>query len=94
MQRGCREVSCMQLDDALAADPAQRFCAAAAEVMHKEQGVVVPDYLPADVARVSRSPRMRGFTGGHPEERYRSWNNRVTLWEWARLCAVRCGRWS
>ena len=36
---------------------------------------------------------MWGFTGGHPEERYRSWDNRVTLWECARLRAVRCGGW-
>ena len=83
----------MQLRDALAAEPVQRFAAAAAEVMPKERGIVVPDYVPADVARVTRSLQMRGFTGEHPEERYRSWDNRVTLWEYARLRAVRRGRW-
>ena len=36
---------------------------------------------------------MWGFTGGYPEERYRSWDNQVTVWECARLRAVRCGGW-
>ena len=36
---------------------------------------------------------MWGITSGHPEERYRSWDNRVTFCECARLHAVRCGGW-
>ena len=81
------------MGDARAAEPVQRFGAAAAEVMPKERGVVVPDYFPADVARVPMSPWMWGFTGGHLEERYRLWNSRITLWECTRLPAVRCGWW-
>ena len=81
----------MQLGDARAAEPLQRFGAAAAEVMRKERGVAVPDYFPADVARVPRSPRMWGFTGGHPEQRHRLWDYRGTVWECARLRAVQCG---
>ena len=98
--RGCAEgvrpsakSAGMQLGDARAAEPVQCFGAAAAEVMPKERGVVIPDYFWSDIARVPRSPRMWGFTGVHPEERYRSWENRVTLWERARLRAVRCGGW-
>ena len=83
----------MQLCDALAPEPGQLLRAAAAEVMPKERSVVVVAYFPADVSRVPRPPRMWGFTGGHPQERYRSWDNRVTLCECARLCAVRCGWW-
>ena len=81
------------MGDARAAKPVQHFGAATAEVMPKERGVVVPNPFPADVARVPKSPRMRGFTGGHAEERYRSWDNRVTLWECARLRAVWCAGW-
>ena len=83
----------MQLGDALAAEPVQRLGAAAAKVMPRELGVVVPDYLPAEVAWVPRSLQMWGFTCRHPEERYRSWDNPVTLWECASLRAVRCSRW-
>ena len=83
----------MQVCNALAAEPVQLLGAAAAEVMPKEQSVVVVDYCPAHVARVPGPPRMWGFTGGHPEERYRSWDHRVTLWECARLLAVRSGGW-
>ena len=36
---------------------------------------------------------MWGFTGGPPEERYRSWDSRGTLWECARLRAVQCRGW-
>ena len=96
-RRGCAEGvwpsakwAGMQLGDARVTEPVQHFGAAAAEVMPKERGVVVPDYFPADVARVPRPPRMWGFTGGHPEQRYRSRSSPVTLWECARLCAVRC----
>ena len=97
-QRGCAEglrpsakLAGMQVGEARAAGPVQHFGAATAEVMPKERGIVVADYFPADVARVPSSLRIRGFTGRHPEERYRSWDNRVTLWECARLRAVRCG---
>ena len=82
----------MQLRDARAAEPVQLLGAAAAEVMPKERGVVVVDYSPANAAQVPR-PRMWGFTAGHPEERYRSWDNRVTVRECARFCAVQCGGW-
>ena len=99
-RRGCAdgvrpsaEWAGMQMGDARAAESVQRFGAAAAGVMPKERGVLVPDYFPADVARVPRSPQMWGFTGGYPEERYRSLDNQVTLWECARLRAVRCGGW-
>ena len=34
---------------------------------------------------------MWSFTVGHPEERYGSWDDRVTVWECGRLGAVRCG---
>ena len=61
----------MKVRDAPAAEPVQLFGAAAAEVMPKEQGVVLVEYLPADAAQVPR-PRMWRFTGGHPEERYSS----------------------
>ena len=81
----------MQVCDALAAEPVQLLGAAAAEVMPKEPGLFVIDYFPADVARDPRPPWMWGFTGGHPEERYRLLNNGVTLWECVRLRAVRCG---
>ena len=67
------------MGNARAAEPVQQFGAAAAEVMPKERGVVVPNYFPANVARVLRSPQMWGFTGGHPVEKYRSWDNPVTL---------------
>ena len=83
----------MQVSDARAADPVQLLGAAAAEDMPKERGVVVVDYFPADVARVPRPLRMWGFTSGHPEERYRSWYNRVTSRECARPRAARCGGW-
>ena len=63
------------------------------EVMPKARGVVVPDSFLADVAQVPWSLRMWGFTGGRPEERCRSWDNRVTFWECARFCAVQCGGW-
>ena len=82
-----------QVHDARAAEPVQLLGAAAAEVMPKERGVVVVDYFPADVAWVLRPLRMWGFTGHHPQERYRSWDNRVTLRECAPLRAVRCGGW-
>ena len=59
--------------------------------MPKEPGVAVVDYFPADVAWVPRSPLMRSFTGGHPEERYRSWDSQVPFFECARLRAVRIG---
>ena len=36
---------------------------------------------------------MRRFTGGYPGEGYRSWNNQITLWQFARLRAVRCRWW-
>ena len=36
---------------------------------------------------------MWGLTGGHPEERYKSWVNRVSLLECARLRAVQCVAW-
>ena len=36
---------------------------------------------------------MWDFTGGHPEERYRPWDNWVTLWECASPRAMRCGGW-
>ena len=62
----------MQLRDPRAAEPVQLLGAAAAEVMPKERGVDVNDYFPADAARVPRPLQMWGFTGGHPEERYRS----------------------
>ena len=32
-----------------------------------------------------------GSGGGHPVERYSSWDDRVTVRECARFCAVRCG---
>ena len=83
----------MQVCVALAAEPVQLLGTAAAEVMPKERGVIVVDYYSADVAWVPRSLRMWGFTSGHPEERYRSSENRVTLRECARLPAVRCGGW-
>ena len=70
----------MQVCHALAAEPVQLLGAAAAEVMPKEPGVVVVHSFSADVARGPRPLRMLDFTGGHPEERYRSWDNRVTLW--------------
>ena len=60
------------MGDAGAAEPVQQFGAAAAEVMPKERGVIAVDYFRADVARIPRSPRMWGSTGGHPEKRYRS----------------------
>ena len=69
----------MQVCDAWPAEPVQQFRAAVAKVMPEELGVVVVDCLAADVARVPRSPRMGGFTGGHPEEGYRLWDHRVTL---------------
>ena len=78
--------------DAWAAEPVQLLSAAAAEVMPKERGVVLAEYLPADAARVPR-PQMWIFTGGHPEERYGSWDDQVTVRECARFCAVRCGWW-
>ena len=82
----------MQVCDALAAQPVQLFSAAAAELMPKVRGVVLVDYSPADFARVPSPPRMWGFTGGHPEERYQSWDNRVTLSVCARLRALQCGQ--
>ena len=83
----------MQVCEALAAEPVQLLGAAAAGVMPKERGDAVSDSFPADIARVPRLPRIWGFTGGHTEERYRSWDNRITLWECVRLRAVRCGGW-
>ena len=91
--RASAKWAAMQLCDALPAEPEQRFGAAAAEVIPKERGVVVPDFFPADIAQVPRSLRMLRFISGHAEERYRSWHNLVTLWESARLPAVRCGGW-
>ena len=82
----------MKVRDASAAEPVQLLGAAAAEVLPKEQGVVLDGYPPADAPRVPR-PRMWSFTGGHPEERYSSWDDRVTVRECARFCAVRCGGW-
>ena len=81
----------MQLRDARAAKPVQLLGAAAAKVMPKEQGIVIVDFFPADAALVPRPLRIWGFTGRHPEERYRFWDNRDTLRECARYCAVRCG---
>ena len=82
----------MKVCDAQAAEPVQLLGAAAAEVMPKERGVVLVEYLPADAARVPR-PQMWSFTGGHPEERYSSSDDRVTVQECARFCAVRRGGW-
>ena len=82
----------MQVRDARAAEPVQLLGAAAAEVMPKEWGVVLFEYFPADATSDPR-PRMGGFTGRHPEKRYSSWHNQVTVRECARLCAVRCGGW-
>ena len=82
----------MKVRDAPAAEPVQLLGAAAAEVMPRERGVVLVEYLPADAARVSR-PRMWIFTGGHPEERCSSWDDQVTARECARFCAVWCGGW-
>ena len=76
--------------DAPAAEPQQLLGAAATEVMPKERGVVLVEYVPADASRVSR-PRMWSLTDGHPEERYSSWDERVTVRECARFCAVRYG---
>ena len=70
-------------------DPGQHFHAAAFEVMPKERGAVLVEYLPTDPARVPR-PWMWSFTGEHPEKRYGSWDDRVTVRECARFCAVRC----
>ena len=75
-----------------AAEPVQLLGAAAAEVMPKERGVLLVEYLPADAARVPRL-RMLSFAGRHPEERYSSWGDRVTVRECARFFAVRCGAW-
>ena len=83
----------MQVGEARAAEPVQRFGPAEAEVIPKERAVVVVDSSPADIARVPGSPRMWGFTGGHPEEGYRRWDNRFTFWECACLPVVRCGGW-
>ena len=69
----------MQPGDALAAEPGHRIRAAPAEIMPKERGIVVPDSFLADVARFPGPLGRWGFTGGHPEERYRSWDNRVTF---------------
>ena len=82
----------MRVPDARAAEPVQPRGAAAAEVMAKERGVVLVQYLPADAARVP-GPRMWNFTGGHPEERYSSWDSLVTVRDCAGFCAVRCGGW-
>ena len=82
----------MKVRDAPAAEPVQLPGAAAAEVMPKEWGVVLVEYLPADAARVPR-PWMWSFTGGHPEEKYTSWDDRVTVWECLPFCAVRSGGW-
>ena len=82
----------MKVRDAPAAEQVQLLSVAAAEVMLKERGVVLVEYLPADAAWVPR-PQMGSFTGRHPEERYSSWDDRVTVQECARFCAVRCGGW-
>ena len=82
----------MKVRDAAAAEPVQLLGAAAAEVMHKERGAVLVEYLPADTARVPW-PRIRSCTVGHPEERYGLWDVRVTVWECAPFVAVRCGGW-
>ena len=79
----------MKVRDARPAEPAQLPGAAAAEVMPKEQGAVLVEYLQADAAWVPW-PRMWSFTVGHPEERYGSWDDRVTVRECARFGAVRC----
>ena len=83
----------MQVCDARAAEPVQLPGAAAAGVMPKDRGVVVVDYFQAHVACVPSPTRIWGFTGGHPEERYRSWDNRVTLWACLHPRAVWCGGW-
>ena len=80
----------MQVRDARAVEPVQLLGAAASEVMPKERGAVLVEYLPADAARVPR-PRMWSCTGGHPEERYCSWDDRVTVRQCAHSFAVRCG---
>ena len=77
---------------ARAAEPVQLLGTAAAEVMPKERGAVLVVYLPADAAWVSW-PRTWSFTFRYPEERYGTWDDRVTLRECARLGAVRCGGW-
>ena len=66
--------------------------AVAAEVMPKERSAVLVVHLPADSARVSR-PGMWSFTFKHPEERYCSRDDRVSIWDCARFGAVRCGGW-
>ena len=81
----------MKVRDAPAAESVQLLGAAAAEVMTKERGIVLVKYLPADATQVPR-PRMWSFIGGHPVERYSSWDVRVTVRECAHFCAVRCGR--
>ena len=68
----------MQVRDPRAAEPVQLPGAAAAEVMPKERGVVLVEYPLADAAWAPR-PWMWGFTSGHPEERYSSWDNQVTV---------------
>ena len=82
----------MKVCDARAAEPVQLLGAAAAEVMPKERGAVLVEYLPADAARVPW-PRMWSFTVGHPEERCGSWDDRVTVRECTCFGAVRCGGW-
>ena len=82
----------MKLRDARAAQPVQLLGSGAAQVMPKEQSAVLVEYLAADSARVSR-PRMWSFTFGHPEERYCSRDDRVTIRECAHFGAVRCGGW-
>ena len=78
--------------DARAAEPVQLLGPTAAEVMPKERSAVLVKYLPADAARPSWPP-MWSFTLQHPEERYCSWDDRVTIRGCVRLGAVRCGGW-
>ena len=80
----------IKVRDAPAAEPVQLLGDAAAEVMPKERGAVLVEYLPADAARVPW-PWMSSFTVGHPEERYSLSDDRLTAWECARFGAVWCG---
>ena len=68
----------IKVRDAPAAESVQLLGSAAAEVMPKEPGAVLVEYLPADAARVPW-PRMWSFIAGHPGERY----GRVTVRECA-----------
>ena len=78
--------------DALAAEPVQLLGAAAAEVMPRERGAVLIEYRPVDAARVPWTP-MWSFTFWHPEGRYGSRDDRVTIRGCARFGAVWCGGW-